>query len=72
MARKSRKNIMPQSAAPEIRISEEVNPLMYRLVTSGTEKAISDGRLTQKRRPASERCLIWHYLDAIQRRLPMP
>mgnify|MGYP000134558561 CR=1 FL=1 len=35
-------------------------------------KAISDGRLTQKRRPASERCLIWHYLDAIQRRLPMP
>lgn len=27
MARKSRKNIMPQSAAPEIRISEEVNLL---------------------------------------------
>lgn len=25
MARKSRKNIMPQSAAPEIRISEEAN-----------------------------------------------
>ena len=48
-----------------------VDPLMYRLVTSGTEKAISDGRLTQKRRPASERCLIWHYLGAIQRRSPM-
>lgn len=44
---------------------------MYRLVTSGTGKAISDGRLTQKQRPASERCLIWHYLGAIQRRSPM-
>ncbi len=39
---------------------------MCRLVTSGTGKAISDGRLTQKQRPASERCLIWHYLGAIQ------
>lgn len=56
------------------RYLERIFPFMgmYRLVTSGTEKAISDGRLTQKRRPASERCLIWHYLDAIQRRLPMP
>lgn len=45
--------------------------LMYRLVTSGMGKAISDGRLTQKQRPASERCLIWHYLGAIQRRSPM-
>lgn len=61
MARKSRKNIMPQSAAPEIRISEEVNLLRTaayaRLSSENSGHETEDTLNTQEKKSITLQCV---------------